>query len=462
MFRGPQDITMLAAPGTTTFADVAGAEEVVAEMREVVAFLKHPERFTALGARTPRGILLSGPPGTGKTLLARAVAGEAGVPFFAINASSVTGFVVGLGAFRIKTVFKKARRHGGVIFIDEIDAVGARRGRNSVHNEDDRTLNQLLVEMDGFDPRDGVVVIGATNRPDILDPALIRPGRFDRLITITSPTVKEREEILRLHVKKQAIPLAADIDLGVLARLLPGASGADLANLLNEAAIAAGRRAGTEVRWQDIETARDRLLLGNARPAVQIDKENWKLIAYHEAGHVIAGLLCCPEDDLHKVTIQARGRSLGVAHFSPKDDLAPHSRRYLEGQLIKLLAGRAAERLVAGEKGITSGAENDLQQANRIARKMVMQLGMGESGSLLVFDSQELPLSEEAQGRLEQEIEQLLARCMRSACDLLKEHRAGLDALAATLLEHETLDANQIRKILQETGTLSRSAPTPD
>jgi cell division protease FtsH len=440
-----------AGVSTTTFAHVAGASEVVGEVREVVDFLRRPETFVALGARTPRGVLLSGPPGTGKTLIARAVAGEAGVPFYSLSGSAVTGFIVGLGAHRIRAAFKKARRSGGVIFIDEIDALGGTRGRNSSHNEDDRSLNQLLVEMDGFTARDGVIVIGATNRPDVLDPALTRPGRFDRLLTVPLPTSTERQDILRLHVDKRGIPLADDVDLGRLARLLPNSSGADLENLLNEAAIAAGRRDAAEVRWSDIETARDRLLLGGERPGFRVSDAEWRLVAYHEAGHAIAGLRFCPEDGLHKVTIQPRGRSLGVAHFEPKDDVALHSRRYLRGQLVKLLAGRAAEEIIAGPDGVTSGAESDLTHANRIARRMVMRLGMGADANLLIADT-DFPLSEGAQERMEAAVGALLGESMDSARRLLADQEAALHALADALMEHETLAGDEVRGVLEVAG----------
>ncbi len=439
------------ATSATTFDHVAGADEVVREVREVVDFLRSSAAYERLGARTPRGVLLSGPPGTGKTLIARAVAGEAGVPFYSVSGSAVTGFVVGLGAHRIRSTFRKARRRGGVIFIDEIDALGGTRGRNTSHNEDDRSLNQLLVEMDGFASRSGVVVIGATNRPDVLDPALTRPGRFDRLVSVSLPTAPERESILRLHASVRSVPLSSDVDLGRLARLLPGASGADLENLLNESAIAAGRRGAAEVAWLDVEAARDRLLLGRERPGFTVSEDEWRLVAYHEAGHVIAGLVCCPEDGLHKVTIQARGQSLGVAHFEPTDDVALHSRRYLRGQLVKLLAGRAAEEILVGEDGVTSGAESDLTHANRIARRMVMRLGMGPEGKLLIVD-ETFPPSAGAQERMEVAVEGLLSQSLEAAKHLLGGHRAALDALAEALLDRETLDGPEVRAVLEEAG----------
>jgi len=442
----------------TTFADVAGTQGAAEELREVVDFLRQPAAFAALGARVPKGVLLVGPPGTGKTLLARAVAGEAGVPFFAISGSEVTGFLVGLGAHRIRSLFRKARRRGGVIFIDELDVLGGRRGRNQSHNEDDRTLNQLLVEMDGFAPTEGVVVIGATNRPEELDPALTRPGRFDRLVAVPLPTVDGREAILRLHVGQRGIPLGPDADLARLARITPGASGAELANLLNEAAIAAVRDGERQVRWRHFEVARDRMLLGKERVGFRAREHEWRLVAYHEAGHALAGMLACPEDELHKVTIQPRGRAMGVAHFSPEDDRHLYSRRYLEGQIVKGLAGRVAEEIVFGPDQVTSGAENDLVQVNRIARKMVCRLGMGEETGLLVTDEALGPPSAEAQARMEAEVRRLLDRLYARTRELLLANREALDALAAALLERETIDGEEAARIVAGHGAAPQAA----
>jgi cell division protease FtsH len=439
----------------TTFADVAGTQGAAEELREIVEFLKRPAAFAAMGARVPKGVLLAGPPGTGKTLLARAVAGEAGVPFFAISGSEVTGFLVGLGAHRIRSLFRKARRRGGVIFIDELDVLGGRRGRNQSHNEDDRTLNQLLVEMDGFAPSEGVVVIGATNRPDELDPALKRPGRFDRLVAVPLPTVDGREAILRLHATRRAMPLAPDADLARLARLTPGASGAELEALLNEAAIAAVREGAQEVAWRHFEAARDRLLLGKERVGFRARDHEWRVVAYHEAGHALAGLLACPEDELHKVTIQPRGQAMGVAHFSPEDDRNLYSRRYLEGQIVKGLGGRVAEELVFGPEHVTSGAESDLVQVNRIARRMVYRLGMGEGTGLLVADEAMGPLSSEARARMEEEVRRLLDRLYARTRELLSAHRAALDALAAALLARETIEGEEVERILEAHGVKS-------
>ncbi|HEX7117327.1 MAG TPA: ATP-dependent metallopeptidase FtsH/Yme1/Tma family protein [Longimicrobiales bacterium] len=455
---GNVDVGGRASAPTTTFADVAGTQGVAEELREVVEFLRRPADFAAMGARIPNGVLLFGPPGTGKTLLARAVAGEADVPFFQVSGSEVTGFIVGLGAHRIRSLFKKARRRGGVIFIDEIDSLGGRRGRNRAHNEDDRTLNQLLVEMDGFSPAEGVVVIGATNRPEDLDPALRRPGRFDRTLVVGLPTVDGREDILRLHAGRRGIPLAADIDLRRLARITPGASGADLANLLNEAAIAAVRDRADHVAWHHIEHARDRLLLGKERVGFRARDEEWRIVAYHEAGHALAGVICVPEDGLHKVTIQPRGQAMGVAHFAPEDDRHLHTRRYLEGQIVKGLAGRAAEEIVFGPDRITGGAENDLDHVNRIARRMVYRLGMGESSGLLVSDGQPGSLSSEAQATMDAEVRALLARLYDRARDIVATHRAALDALAHALLERETVHGDDALRILAAHGVRPASA----
>ena len=449
---GSGDIGGRATGTRTTFADVAGTQGVAEELREVVDFLRRPADFAAMGARIPKGVLLYGPPGTGKTLLARAVAGEASVPFFQISGSEVTGFIVGLGAHRIRTLFKRARKRGGVIFIDEIDSIGGRRGRNRAHNEDDRTLNQLLVEMDGFSPTEGVVVIGATNRPDALDPALRRPGRFDRTLVVALPTVDGREEILRLHATRRGIPLDPGVDLRRLARITPGASGADLANLLNEAAIAAVRDRASRVEWSHIEQARDRMLLGKERVGFRAREEEWRVVAYHEAGHALAGVIAVPEDGLHKITIQPRGQAMGVAHFSPEDDRHLHSRRYLEGQIVKGLAGRAAEEAVFGPDHVTGGAESDLEHVNRIARRMIYRLGMGGRTGFLVSDGQPGSISSEMQAAMDEEVRALLDRRSARARAIIDTHRPALDALAHALLEHETLDGEEALRILTEHG----------
>ncbi len=446
--------------GDTTFDDVAGTQGAAEELREVVDFLRAPAAFARMGARVPKGVLLVGPPGTGKTLLARAVAGEAGVPFLQLSGSEVTGFVVGLGAHRIRTLFKRARRDGAVIFIDELDALGGTRGRNRSHNEDDRTLNQLLVEMDGFSPSEGVVVIAATNRPDELDPALKRPGRFDRIVSVGLPTADGRAAILRLHAERRRIPLDAGVDLARLAKLTPGASGAELANLLNEAAIAAVREAAPVVGWTHIESARDRMLLGKERVGFRAPGSEWRTVAWHEAGHALAGAIGCPDDGLHKVTIQPRGRAMGVAHFAPDDDMHLYSRRYLEGQIVKGFGGRVAEELAFGADAVTGGAESDLVQVNRIARQMVYRLGMGGDGGLLVHDDESAPLSAQAQAAMDEQVQALLERLYARTRDILTTHQAALTALAEALLEQETIDGPEALRILAEAGA-PVGAPAP-
>jgi cell division protease FtsH len=444
------------ADSSTGFADVAGTQGAAEDLREVVDFLRDPSAFAALGAHVPKGVLLVGPPGTGKTLLARAVAGEAGVPFLHLSGSEVTGFIVGLGAQRVRTLFKKARAKGGVIFIDELDSLGGARGRNRGHNEDDRTLNQLLVEMDGFAPTEGVVVIGATNRPEDLDPALTRPGRFDRIVSVGLPSVEGREAILRLHVERRRIPVGVDVDFPRLARLTPGSSGADLANLLNEAAIFAVRTRSAVVEWRHFEAARDRMLLGKERVGFRAPDEEWRIVAFHEAGHAVAGVVACPEDGLHKVTIQPRGRAMGVAHFSPDGDRHLHPKSYLEAQIIKGLGGRVAEELAFGPQHITGGAESDLVQVNRIARRMIYRLGMSASGSLLIYDEEAGPLGAETQARMDAEVQELLKRLYDRTRDILTHHRAALDALAMALLERETIDGAEALALLAEKGIAVR------
>ncbi|HET9441113.1 MAG TPA: AAA family ATPase [Longimicrobiales bacterium] len=451
-FGGGSDVGKRTSGGTTSFRDVAGTQGAAEELHEIVEFLKSPAAFTAMGAHVPKGVLLIGPPGTGKTLLARAVAGEAGVPFFFLSGSEVTGFVVGLGAHRIRSLFKKARKRGGVIFIDELDALGGARGRNRSHNEDDRTLNQLLVEMDGFAPSDGVVVIAATNRPEDLDTALKRPGRFDRTVTVGLPTAEGRAAILQLHAARKRVPLGGDVDFNRLARLLPGSSGAELANLLNEAAIAAVRQHAPEVGWSHFEIARDRMLLGKERVGFSAPDQEWHIVAYHEAGHALAGVVACPEDGLHKVTIQPRGQAMGVAHFAPDTDRHLHSRRYMHAQIIKGLGGRVAEEIVFGAEHVTGGAESDLIHVNRVARRMIYRLGMGDDQALLVYDEAGGPLSGEAQAKMDQQVNTLLRRLYDDTRDILTRHRAALDALAAALLEHETIDGADALRILQENG----------
>ena len=436
---------------TLTFANVAGNGHAVAELREMVDFVRHPERFTALGARPPRGALLLGPPGTGKTLMAKALAGEAGVPCYTISGSEVTGFIVGLGVMRIKKLFKKARKSpsGAIIFIDEVDALGGIRGRNS-HNEDDRTLNQLLVEMDGFGPTTNVFVLASTNRADTLDPALTRPGRFDRQIMVGLPSADERSEIVKLHVAQRNIPMAADVDLDRLARLMPGASGAVLANLVNEAAIVGARDAATAVTWAHVEQARDRLLLGAERPMLGHDTQETDVVAVHEAGHALAGVLACPEDALHKVTIRPRGQALGVAFFSPDSDRSLYTRQYLEGQLVKTLAGRAAVALLFTRDVVTSGASSDLEHANRIARDMVARLGLGPATGLLIHGRDAgTQVSPATLALMDQEVKTLLDEAYAKATELLTTYRDALVALGEALKERQTLSGAEALDIFR-------------
>ncbi|MEE8550726.1 MAG: ATP-dependent zinc metalloprotease FtsH, partial [Gemmatimonadota bacterium] len=365
-------------PGLT-FDDVAGVEEAKEELQETIEFLKDPSKFTRLGGRLPRGALLVGPPGTGKTLLARAVAGEASRPFFSMSGSDFVEMFVGVGASRVRDLFEQGKANAPcIIFIDEIDAVGRHRGAGlgGGHDEREQTLNQLLVEMDGFEPNDGVILIAATNRPDVLDPALLRPGRFDRQIVVDAPDIKGREAILAVHTRK--IPLASDVDLGVLARGTPGMSGADLANLVNEAALLAARKEKDRVYMEDFEEAKDKVLLGAERKSMVISDEEKKLSAYHEAGHAVAAYMTPECDPLHKVTIVPRGRALGLTFSVPVDDRHNYSKAYLEAQLVYAYGGRVAEELVFGAENITTGAGNDIERATALARRMITEWGMSD------------------------------------------------------------------------------------
>jgi len=436
-----------------TFHDVAGNTGAIADLQEIVAFLREPKRFAAMGARIPKGLLMEGPPGTGKTLMARALAGEAGVACYVASGSDFTGTYVGQGVQRIKGLFRKARKAGGaVIFIDEIDTLGGRRGRENGHNEDDRTLNQFLVELDGFDPSVGVVVVGATNRAEDLDPALLRKGRFDRSVTVALPTVSEREEILALHVRDRGMPLDPGVDLTRLARLMVGTSGAELAALLNEAAILAVKTRSVSVTWSHIEEARDRVLLGRAREGFAVSDNERRLVALHEAGHALAGVLYCPADPLHKVTIQPRGRAMGVAFFQPDHESHLSSREYLEGQIRKGLGGRAAEEVVYGADRITSGASSDLQHTTRIAKQMVYRLGMGPTTGLIVFDPDSGPVSSETHIRMDQDVRDILESSYRTVLECMRTHRPALQALAEALLERETVSGAEAIDIMRRAG----------
>jgi cell division protease FtsH len=451
---GKVDTEAGARAGTAvTFADVAGNTGALADLQEIVTFLREPKRFAAMGARIPKGLLLEGPPGTGKTLMARALAGEAGVPCFVASGSDFTGTYVGQGVQRIKGLFRKARKAGGaVIFIDEIDTLGGRRGREQGHNEDDRTLNQFLVELDGFDPSVGVVVVGASNRAQDLDPAMLRKGRFDRSVTVNLPTVSEREEILALHVRDRGVPLAPDVDLTRLARLMTGTSGADLAGLLNEAAILAVKSGSVSVTWSHIEEARDRVLLGRAREGLAVSDIERRLVALHEAGHALAGVLYCASDPLHKVSIQPRGAAMGVAFFQPDHESHLSSREYLEGQILKGLGGRAAEEVIYGTGKITSGASSDLQHTTRIAKQMVYRLGMGSTTGLIVFDPESGPVSSDTHIRMDQDVRAMLEASYTTVLDCMRVNRPALEALADALLERETLSGSEAIAIMRDAG----------
>jgi cell division protease FtsH len=445
---------------STTFADVAGVDESKFELQEVVEFLKTPQKFQRLGGKIPRGVLLVGPPGTGKTLLARAVAGEAGVPFFSMSGSEFVEVLVGVGASRVRDLFDQAKKAApSIIFIDEIDAVGRQRGASINTNEErEQTLNQLLVEMDGFDTRQAVVVIAATNRPDGLDQALLRPGRFDRRVTVDRPDWNGRLAILKIHTRN--VPLAPDVDLTALARATPGMVGADLANLVNEAALLAARRNYDRVPQKCFEDALDKILLGAERPLV-LSEEDVSVIAYHEGGHALVGLLSPHADPVAKVTIVPRGQALGVTISIPLDDRYNYSKEYLITQIVTALGGRAAEQVVFGR--ITTGAENDLQKVATIARQMVMRWGMSERLGAISFSERGSPFaggdpvvatdfSEATAEAIDEEVDQMVRECYARAIMLLSTHRAALDRIAEELRKHEILDARQLQQIMAETG----------
>ncbi len=452
---------------TTTFADVAGVDEAKSDLVEVVDFLKTPGKFQRLGGKIPRGVLLVGPPGTGKTLLARAVAGEASVPFFSISGSEFVEVLVGVGASRVRDLFDQAKKAApSIIFIDEIDAVGRQRG-SSINSNDEReqTLNQLLVEMDGFDARQAVVVIAATNRPDGLDKALLRPGRFDRRVTVDRPDWNGRLAILKIHAKD--VPLARDVDLITIARATPGMVGADLANLINEAALLAARRNLDAVNQSCFDEALDKILLGAERPLI-LSEEDLNVVAYHEGGHALTGLLQDLVDPVTKVTIVPRGQALGVTMYTPVDDRYNYTQQYLESQLVTALGGRAAEEVAIGR--ITTGAENDLQRVTAIARQMVTKWGMSERLGTISYSEREDPFagtalasgsreySERTATVIDEEVNRIVKWAYGRAVSLLTDHRVTLDRVAKALRLHETVDASQLREIMIETGAIE-SAP---
>jgi len=444
-----------------TFADVAGCEEAKDEVKELVDFLKDPGKFQRLGGKIPRGVLLVGPPGTGKTLLARAVAGEAKVPFFTISGSDFVEMFVGVGASRVRDMFDQAKKQAPcIIFIDEIDAVGRHRGAGlgGGHDEREQTLNQLLVEMDGFQGSEGVIVVAATNRPDVLDPALLRPGRFDRQVVVGLPDVRGREQILRVHSRK--VPTSDDVDVAVIARSTPGFSGADLANIVNEAALFAARANKRSVDMEDFEKAKDKVIMGAERRSMVMTDEEKKLTAYHEAGHAIVGLSVPSHDPVHKVTIIPRGRALGVTMFLPEGDRYSYTREYLESKLSSLFGGRLAEEIIFGTGKVTTGASNDIQKATEIARNMVTKWGLSEKvGPLTLGTNDEevflghsitrhKDISEATSSVVDAEVRGIIERNYRRADEILRDNIEKLHIMAQALIKYETIGQDQIQDIM--------------
>jgi len=443
-----------------TFKDVAGVEEAKEELQEIIEFLKEPQKFQKLGGRIPKGVLLMGPPGTGKTLLARAIAGEASVPFFSISGSDFVEMFVGVGASRVRDLFDQGKKNAPcIVFIDEIDAVGRHRGAGlgGGHDEREQTLNQLLVEMDGFESNEGVILIAATNRPDVLDPALLRPGRFDREVIVTLPDIKGREGILKVHTRR--VPLGADVDVSILARGTPGFSGAQLANLVNEAALNAARFSHKSVAMTDFEEAKDKVLMGKERKSMIMSDAEKRNTAYHEAGHALAAQMLPDSDPLHKVTIIPRGRALGVTMQLPEEDRYSYTKEYMETSLTILLAGRVAEELFLGS--CTTGASNDLERVTDRARKMVCEWGMSEDMGPLTFGKKEEQIflgreiaqhqdySEETAIQIDKEVKKLVLACYAKAKKLLDGNRDSLIRVAEALLEYETLNSDEVKSIIK-------------
>ena len=447
---------------TTTFADVAGVDEAKEDVKELVEFLRDPSRFQKLGGRIPRGVLMVGQPGTGKTLLAKAIAGEAKVPFFTISGSDFVEMFVGVGASRVRDMFDQAKKQAPcIIFIDEIDAVGRHRGAGlgGGHDEREQTLNQLLVEMDGFEVNDGVIVIAATNRPDVLDPALLRPGRFDRQVVVGLPDIRGREQILKVHMRK--VPLAEDVEASKIARGTPGFSGADLANLVNEAALFAARSNVRTVGMNQFEMAKDKIMMGAERKSMVMSEDEKRNTAYHEAGHAIVGRLLPEHDPVYKVSIIPRGRALGVTMFLPEEDRYSHSRRFIVSQICSLFGGRIAEEMTLGKDGVTTGASNDIQRATEIARKMVTQWGLSEKMGPLMYDEVDeqvflgrsagqthKALSGETAKMIDEEVRRIIDECYAKAEQLLEDNVDKLHAMARALMLYETIDSNQIDDIM--------------
>ncbi len=444
------------------FNDVAGVDEAKEEVAELVEFLRDPSKFQKLGGKIPRGVLMVGPPGTGKTLLAKAIAGEAKVPFFTISGSDFVEMFVGVGASRVRDMFDQAKKHAPcIIFIDEIDAVGRHRGAGlgGGHDEREQTLNQLLVEMDGFEGNEGVIVIAATNRPDVLDPALLRPGRFDRQVVVPLPDVRGRSQILKVHMRK--VPAAENVDPMVIARGTPGFSGADLANLVNEAALFAARANKKLVTMAEFERAKDKIMMGAERKSMIMKEEEKRLTAYHEAGHAIVGPLVPEHDPVYKVSIIPRGRALGVTMFLPEDDRYSYSKKHLESQLSSLFGGRIAEQLIFGEEAVTTGASNDIQRATEIARNMVTQWGLSDRMGPLSYAEDEgevflgksygkqKTVSDDTAQAIDSEIRAIIDRNYQRARDILEENMDKLHLMADALMKYETIDSGQIDAIME-------------
>ncbi len=445
-----------------TFTDVAGIDEAKLELEEIVEFLKDPQKFQRLGGRIPKGCLLVGPPGTGKTLLARAIAGEANVPFFTISGSDFVEMFVGVGASRVRDMFEQAKRNAPcIVFIDEIDAVGRHRGTGlgGGHDEREQTLNQLLVEMDGFESNEGVILIGATNRPDVLDPALLRPGRFDRQVVVPNPDILGREQILKVHMRK--IPVSPDVDPRVIARGSPGFSGADLANLVNEAALLAARANKRLVTMMDFEAAKDKVLMGTERRSMVMTEHEKRLTAYHEAGHALVGMFVPGNDPLHKVTIIPRGRALGVTMNLPERDRYTFKKREIEARLAMMFGGRVAEQLIFGDSNVTTGASNDIQQATDMGRRMVTEWGMSDSLGRLRYSENEEEIflgrsitrtrniSEDTARLIDAEVRRIVEEAEGRARGVLNEHLEDLHKVSAALLEYESLSGDEIFRVLR-------------
>lgn len=460
--------------GRVTFDDVAGVDEAKEELEEVVDFLKDPAKFQRLGGKIPKGALLVGPPGTGKTLLARAIAGEAGVPFFTISGSDFVEMFVGVGASRVRDMFEQAKRNAPcIIFIDEIDAVGRSRGAGLGGGNDEReqTLNQLLVEMDGFEANDGIIIVAATNRPDVLDPALLRPGRFDRQVTVGNPDVIGREKILKVHMRN--VPLAKDVEPKIIARGTPGFSGADLANLVNEAALLAARRGKRVVAMSEFEDAKDKVLMGPERRSMVMSQEEKELTAWHEAGHAIVAMKVPKADPVHKATIIPRGRALGMVMQLPEDDKLSMSRVEMTSRLAIIMGGRVAEEEKFGDEAVTAGAASDIQQATRLARAMVTRWGLSDEIGPVdygedqgqVFLGQQLvqssSVSEETSKKIEEEVRKLIQKGMDDAREIMTKFRDQWSALAEALLEYETLTGDEIRGLIND-GKLPERPDEPD